>query len=236
MDLRVLGKFESLFSGVKYQHRKSTLGDAVAAELYEDLVSLARSPKLVERVMTRTRVLNTQNRTTGIRSRRGDGSFGELVPGVAPIAVAASSVARGPIATIEIGTETKVLAKAMIKQIDRVINDLTTQVRHFRQSNPTAITIGLVGVNHAAAYTSFEGRRRFTTTGKSGHPHPAQEAPEAIKRLRTLAQPDFDHFLVLPFLATNQPPYPFAWTDADQVRREYAAMLVRVSRDYDARF
>jgi hypothetical protein len=33
------------------------------------------------------------------------------------------SAARGPIATVEIGVEVKILAKPMIKQIDRVIND-----------------------------------------------------------------------------------------------------------------
>lgn len=42
-------------------------------------------------------------------------------------------VARGPIATVEIGVEVKILAKAMIKQVNRVINDLRDQVSQFRR-------------------------------------------------------------------------------------------------------
>ena len=43
-------------------------------------------------------------------------------------------VARGPTANIEIGVEAKILAKAMIKQIDRVIGDLQRQVMMFRRT------------------------------------------------------------------------------------------------------
>ena len=49
------------------------------------------------------------------------------------------SVARGPVATIEIGVETKILAKAMIKQIDRVIGDLIRQTEEFKRRGGRAI-------------------------------------------------------------------------------------------------
>lgn len=92
--------------------------------LYEDLVAVNLSARLVDAVKRQERVLNSQNRRTGIRARRGDGTFGEIVPGERAIVDPGYAVSRGPIATVEIGVEIKVLAKAMIKQIDRVINDL----------------------------------------------------------------------------------------------------------------
>lgn len=127
----VLQVFRALFEGRPYLHRDSSLGDRVASYLYEDLYSLGRSTKFRERIETRSRVLNAQNLTVGILRRRGDGTFGERVPVATPIADEGFSVARGPVATIEIGVETKILAKAMIKQIDRVIGDLVRQTEEF---------------------------------------------------------------------------------------------------------
>lgn len=40
------------------------------------------------------------------------------------------------------------------------------------------ICIAVVGVNHAAGYTSFEGDRSFTTDGTARFKHPSQEAAE----------------------------------------------------------
>jgi len=74
------------------------------------------------------RVVNMRNVMTGKPARRGDGTFGELVPAAVAVTEKGMLVARGPVATIEIGAETKILAKAMIKQIDRVISDLINQV------------------------------------------------------------------------------------------------------------
>src|SRR6185436_12028137 len=104
-------------------------GDFVAMHLYEDLIGINRSPKLIEAALSRKdRVLNVQNRRRGVSARRGDGTFGEIIPGEPAITDAGYSVSRGPIATVEIGVEVKILAKAMIKQIDRVITDLRNQV------------------------------------------------------------------------------------------------------------
>ncbi|MGH9778597.1 MAG: hypothetical protein ACRD5I_09315, partial [Candidatus Acidiferrales bacterium] len=170
-------------------------------QFYEDLVALHRSPKLVKRVQRGERVLNSQNIRRGIKARRGDGTFGEIIPGRPPVTDPGYTVARGPIATVEIGVEVKVLAKAMIKQIDRVISDLRGQVEHFRRGAGNPICVGIVGINHADPYVSYEGRRSFKTTGRDGFLHPAQEAKQAEARLAEAAGA-FDEFLVLRFRAT----------------------------------
>jgi len=119
---RLLTEFRRLFEGEVYKHRASNQGDFVAMHLYEDLIAIDRSSRLIEAVVERKdRVLNVQNRRRGVTARRGDGTFGELIPGETAIADTGYLVSRGPIATVEIGIEVKVLAKAMIKQIDRVI-------------------------------------------------------------------------------------------------------------------
>lgn len=235
MKYRLLEAFADLFLGKRYNHRRSHLGDHVASFLYEDLFDLGRSAKLVERVRTAGAVLNTANLTVGRTARRGDGTFGEAVPDQPSIEVRGSSVRRGRIAAVEIGAETKVLAKAMIKQIDRVNNDLRTQADHFRTTSPNAICVAIVGVNHAPRYVSVEGRRKFKTDGKRAK-HPIQEAPDAIQRLRSIALPKFDEFLLLPFSATNVKPFPFDWVNEAELKAQYAAALTRISREYEQRF
>ena len=173
--------------------------------------------------------------TVGRSARRGDGTFGELVPAAVAITERGFLVGRGPVANIEIGAETKILSKAMIKQIDRVIGDLVRQVDHFKKTGGNPICVGFVGINHAETYLSFEGTREFQTDGKK-QKHPFQEAPEAERRLLQQASPAFDEFLVLKFRATNIAPYLFGWLDYDRTRLEYAALLTRVSREYDRRF
>jgi hypothetical protein len=231
----LLHTFRSLFEGQKYSHRISSLGDKVASCVYEDLLRLGKSEKLLHRVQADERVVNLQNATVGVTRRRGDGTFGELVPGTEAIRFADFVVARGKIATIEIGAETKILAKAMIKQIDRVISDLRRQVEHFKYRNPAVICIALVGVNYAERYTSYEGRRKFATDGRV-YKHPIQEAEEAVRRLLDKVRPEYDEFLGLPFRASNVRPFPFEWVDERRLTEEYAALLTRVSREYDRRF
>jgi hypothetical protein len=203
-------------------------------QFYEDLVGLGRSPKLAERVKAGERVLNSQNVRRGIKARRGDGTFGEIIPGRPSIADPGYVVARGPIATVEVGVEVKVLAKAMIKQIDRVINDLRGQVAHFRRGGGNPICVGIVGINQADRYVSYEGKRSFKTTGRDGFLHPIQEAKQAEARLGEAAAA-FDEFLVLRFRATNERPYPFEWVHLEGTRLDYGAVLVRVSRKYEER-
>jgi hypothetical protein len=234
-EYALIETFRRLFDGQVYKHRDSSLGDLVASKLYEDLVGLAKSEKLVERVRRHERVVNLANKAIGKVSRRGDGTFGELVPAAVALTEKGWLVARGPVANIEIGAETKILAKAMIKQIDRVIGDLGRQVEEFRKTGGNPICVGIVGVNYAESYTSYEGKVEWPTDGRK-HKHPAQEAPEAERRIIQYASPGFDEFLLLRFRATNVAPFPFEWADHGRTRNEYSALLLRVSREYDKRF
>lgn len=234
-DFALLRAFRSLFDGTRYLHRDSSLGDRVASYLYEDLYALKKSVKLRQRVDARERVLNVQNLTVGIPRRRGDGTFGELVPAGIAVTDPGYSVARGPVATIEIGAETKILAKAMIKQIDRVIGDLIRQTQEFRKRGGNPICVGIVGVNHAETCTSYEGDRAFPTDGRK-YKHPIQEAADAISRLQQRAAPNFDEFLIFKFSASNVAPFPFEWVLESTTVLEYSAALTRISRIYDQRF
>jgi hypothetical protein len=231
----LLRTFRGLFEGKPYLHRKSNLGDLVASQLYEDLVAIEKSQKLVERVKHHERVVNVRNIMTGKPGRRGDGTFGELVPATVAVIEKGMLVARGPVATIEIGAETKILAKAMIKQIDRVITDLINQVTQFKRGGGSPICVGFIGINFADHYVSFEGRKRWPTDGKK-YKHPIQEAAQAEQRLTEKARSAFDEFQFLRFRAKNAKPYPFEWVDLANTEMEYSALLTRVSREYDRRF
>jgi len=231
----LLRTFRGLFEGQSYLHRKSNLGDLVASQLYEDLIAINKSSKLVERVQRHECVVNLRNVMTGRPGRRGDGTFGELVPAAVAVTEKGMLVARGPIATIEIAAETKILAKAMIKQIDRVITDLINQVNQFKRGGGKPISVGFIGINFAEQYVSFEGRKRWPTDGKK-YKHPIQEAAQAQQRLNDKARPAFDEFQILQFRATNAKPYPFEWLNFDVTEMEYSALLTRVSREYDRRF
>ena len=234
-NFRLLIEFQKLFDGRVYKHRASNQGDYIAMHLYEDLVSTDRSSKLVAAINNEVLVLNVGNRLQGIRSRRGDGTLGEIVSGEMPIRDEGYAVARAKIATVEIGVEVKILAKAMIKQIDRVINDLRNQVVQFRRGGEHAFCIGIVGVNYAEHYVSFEGDTPWPTTGKGGYLHPIQEAAEAERRLREQAAPSYDEFLVLRYKATNEEPYPFEWVDFNESRLNYGAVLTRIRSVFQRR-
>ena len=117
-------------------------------------------------------------------------------------------MARGPIATVEIGIEVKILAKAMIKQIDRVINDLRNQVVQFRRGGGNPICVAVVGINQAESTVGYEGDRPFPTTGKQGFPIPTRR-PRGGAALAGRRRAGFDEFLVLLFKATERAALPF---------------------------
>lgn len=235
MSYQLLDRFRSLFEGTKYEHRNSTLGDQVASFLFEDLCALKKSTKFCAAVESQSHVLNRKNRAVGQAFRRGDGTFGERIPHVAAEPIANYSVALGEVATVEIGVEVKILAKAMIKQIDRVCTDMINQAAEFRAHGGKPICVGIVGINAANAYTSYEGDAVWPTDGRR-RKHPAQEAMDAEARLLNRAKPAFDEFLVLRFRASNVPPYSFSWVDYQETQDQYGASLVRLSRLYESRF
>lgn len=235
MSYRLLEEFRGLFEGKAYKHRRSNLGDWVAMHLYEDLYQLDKSSKLRSRIEAGDSVLNVQNQRIGIRARRGDGTFGEAVPGLSPMRDPGFAVQRAAIATVEIGAEVKILAKAMIKQIDRVIGDLQRQAAQFRTGGGEPICVAIVGINRAPVYTGYEGERRYATDGKT-HRHPAQEAEIAERRIADAVSPHYDELILLRFMATNQEPFPFKWVDQQGTFGVYGAALTRISREYDRRF
>lgn len=232
---RLLSEFRALFEGRLYRHRASTQGDRIATCLYEDLAGLARSRLFTERVTRREHVINVANKRQGIKARRGDGTFGELIPHIEPIIVPGYTVARGPIATVEIGVEVKILMKAMIQQIGRVQTDMRDQVGHFNRGAGTPICVGIAAINHAEYCTTYEGDRAWRTDGKD-YAHPCQEAKEAEKRLLDEVAPKYNEFLLLRYRATNEPPYPFEWVDYIETFKDYGAILTRISRKYDVTF
>lgn len=203
--------------------------------LYEDLYALRKSSTLADRISKRERVVNTRNNRRGVIARRGDGTFGEIVPGVVPVEDPRFTVGRGQVATVEIGVEVKILAKAMIKQIDRVMNDLSNQVVQFKRGGGHPICVGIVGINRAEICAGYEGPKVTVTDGRKNQ-HPSREAAEAEARLRREVQPKFDEFLVLRYRATNMDPYPFEWVDLPSTELDYAAILTRISREYTHRF
>jgi hypothetical protein len=123
----------------------------------------------------------------------------------------------------------------MIKQIDRVISDLTRQMEHFQRAGGNPISVGIVGVNYADRYVSHEKDKVWPTDGRK-YKHPIQEAADAESRLTSRAAPAFDEFLVLRFRARNEPPYAFEWIDEQQTEADYGAVLTRILRKYEARF
>jgi hypothetical protein len=230
-SLRLLSAFSALFDGKQYRHRSSKLGDQVSVELYEDLYALGRSAKLVASVDARKSGVGPANKTVTLAAmRRGDGTFGALVDPSTARAFPGYQVARGAIATIDAGTEMKVLNKAMIKQIDRVVNDLEKQVRQWQRISSDVVSLAVVGINHAAHTTGYEDDRAFPTDGKK-HKHPIQEAPTAEQRIRArVVEPRiYDEVLILRYRATNVPPYPFEWVDRAESEQAYRAALIRLS-------
>ncbi|HEY1341326.1 MAG TPA: hypothetical protein VGF59_27640 [Bryobacteraceae bacterium] len=141
--------------------------------LYEDLIAIRRSPKLSEAAVERKdRILNVQNKRRGVAARRGDATFGEIIPGETAIVDEGYIVARGPIATVEIGVEVKILLKAMIKQIDRVINDLRNQTVQFKRGGGNPICVAVIGINQAESTVGYEGDRPFPNNRKRRIPSP----------------------------------------------------------------
>lgn len=234
MTYKLLAKFEATFRDGPYKHRNANLGNRIADFLYEDLVDVGPDSKFARQVGSGARVLNPAIVIPGRKARRGDGSFGTPIPSVVLRYEAGFVVPRSDTATVEIGAEVKIVAKAMGKQVDRVVGDLGKQVREFRRKGGRALTVGVVGINFSDRYTSYEGARTYPV-GPTGRT-PASEAVSTERRLATDVADDYDEFLLLGFRATNVPPYPFFWVDLPKKEKEYGAILVRILEEYERRF
>lgn len=228
---KLLAAFERIFQGGVYRHRVSTTGDGVAVYLYEDLVELAQSAKLVRGVNSGHLAVNIGNQIKGKKRRRGDGTFGRVVPREILISDSNFIVPRGLVANLEIGTEIKIGATKLIAQVDRVMNDLVKQSNVFRLHNPDAIKVGIVGVNYAATYTGYEGDRQYIAKTP-----PSREAADFAKRIEEEVVPHYDELLILRFRATNNPPYEFQWVNQVETQQLYGSALVRISAEYQRRF
>ncbi|BDC46142.1 hypothetical protein [Paraburkholderia terrae] len=235
LQYKLLQQFRSLFENTIYRHRSSTNGDRVASFLIDDMYAIKRSSKLAAAIDDGLSVIDAANKTTGKTHRRGDGTFGAVVPGVDPVPRSGYVVQFGKVANVEIGTEMKIMAKAMIKQLDRVCSDMKQQAAQFRKHGNDPVCVGLFAVNYAPTYVSFEGERDFPTDGKK-YAHPIDEAASAEARLIAEVAPHYDELIVLRFAATNQSPGTFAWVDEQATVQEYGAALVRLCKQYDRRF
>ena len=138
------------------------------------------------------------------------------------------------VALTQIGAEFKIIATAHLKQIDRVLTDLTGSAVSLREKSSKAITMGFAAVNYSEQWTGIEGTRTFPVERKPKRA--LQESEETSRRLIEIARPAFDEFLLLRFKATNQVPYPFTWLNGDGTAADYGAALVRISHLYDERF
>jgi hypothetical protein len=199
--------------------------------LFEDLSQHKASATFVQRVEAGTEVANRGGKIQTSRLiRRNDSICGAPPAGLLSLkSISGFSVKDGPVAEPHIGCEVKILAKSQTKQIDRVINDLEGFASRMRRLHQHCINIAIVGVNHESDYVSYEGNRSFK------HELGQDEADHTHDRLRVLSDV-YDEVLVLPFEATNQPPYPFGWVYPTSAKLDYGAILTRVGAEYERRF
>jgi hypothetical protein len=231
MTDRLLQAFRATFLGQRYLHRRAYTGDVIASHLYEDLLALGRSAKLVHRIELEQVAVNNLNRIRGREGRRGDGTLGAVPPSARLQLEPGFQALRGPVATLEIGTEVKIIATKLTAQIDRVMTDLRHQADTFRVQSDQAIRVAIVGVNFAGAYTGYEGSREHIAKSP-----PAREAPDVVRRLAQFVKPSFDELVILRFRATNRDPFGFDWVDEDGTKLDYGSALVRISNEYERRF
>jgi hypothetical protein len=198
---------------------------------------MARAPNFTHAVDATRLGLGPANKAVTLqRMRRGDGTLGELIDPARSRRFDGYALTRGTVATIECGVEVKILNKAMIKQIDRVVGDLAKQVAAWRSVSPRAVSVAVVGINYAAFTVGYEGDRSFPTDGR-GHKHPAQEAASAERHIveRVVNARVYDEVVLLRYRAINAEPFPFEWVDFERTREAYRASLIRLSGAINAR-
>ena len=124
----LLRAFERTFDSGPYLHRKQNLGNIIGERMYYDLRETKVSKAYNDALLSGGFGLNRDVRIAGREARRGDGAFGRFILGQkivphATISGETQPLTRAPIAQVQVGVETKILAKAMIKQLSRVLTD-----------------------------------------------------------------------------------------------------------------
>lgn len=229
-NYRLLQAFRSTFERVVYKHRNSTVGNRIGRELFEDLVRHEVSAALLDHVRDRRCVVSRGGKIHGRLIRRNDSVFGRPPAGVVVAApMSRFAVPEGAVAEPRIGCEVKILAKAQLKQIDRVLSDLENFALRMNRLNRKCVNVAVVGVNHESDYVGYEGERTFR--GRLGREEPAA----VIGRLAGLSD-YYDELLILGFRATNQDPFPFRWIGPRKIELDYGAALTRVGERYQERF
>ncbi len=136
----------------------------------------------------------------------------------------------GPVAEPLVGCEVKIIAKSQLKQLDRVINDLDGFAKRMKSLNKRCLNVAVVGVNHQSDYVGFEGNVQWR------HALRAEEPKIVARRVQEELIAQYDELLILPFSASNQPPYPFTWMSENRTNLDYGAALTRIGVLYQRRF
>lgn len=228
---RLLEMFRKTFAGTVYKHRDSTLGNKIGRELFEDILVHAVSLRYRQHVEQGVGVVNRHGKIQTPKAiRRNDSVFGRPPAGVGLRPQSEGfSIPEGPVAEPRIGCEVKIIAKSQQKQIDRVISDLDNFVGRMKSLSRKCINVAVIGVNHESDYAGREGRRTFK------HKLRSQEPVTVTAKLREHLLAKYDELLILPFRATNQPPYPFFWLAPGEVDLNYGAALTRIGELYEQR-
>jgi hypothetical protein len=104
---RLLDKFEATFRDGPYLHRNSQLGNRIADFLFDDLYLLDRTSRFHVDVDEGRIALNPKGVSPGLKTRRGDGSLGPIVPGYQAKSISGHAVPIAPTAEVDIGAEVK---------------------------------------------------------------------------------------------------------------------------------
>lgn len=230
--MRLLRRLAETFQGKVYRHRSATLGNLIGSELFEDLFEMEVSQSYKARVLNHELVVNTSGRIRNpLKIRRNDSVCGRPPAGIkVRVSAADKHVSLGPVAEPQIGCEVKILGKSFLKQIDRVINDLVGFRGRMHKRNPNCLNVAVVAVNFEPDYVSYEKDRAYKDPPRDG------EARETSARIINEIGDDYDELIIIPFKATNSPPYPFSLVNEKDTALDYGAVLTRLGAKYNKGF
>jgi hypothetical protein len=104
-----------------------------------------------------------------------------------------------------------------------------------RRQRGNPISVAVIGINRADYTVGYEGERHYKTDGSARQPNPASEAVEVERRIDHELRPVYDEIIILRYLARNEPPFQFDWHQGTKVEEEYAAAMIRILAEYEAR-